>query len=151
MKSRTERHLEIRKIVSRHPVRTQADLRRRLLRRGISVNQGTLSRDVRQMGLVKVSDGNGGYRYAPLDEIPLPPHPPSEAFAAQVVRSAEAVKNLIVVKTEPGGASPFGLAVDRLRWPEVAGTVAGDDTLLVVARENSLARKVARRIEGMRG
>ena len=150
MKTRAERHKKILELVSGKPVRTQAELRRRLLRRGIRVNQATLSRDVRLLGLVKVSAGEGAPRYAPVEEISPLPRARTDAVIGRLVRDVEPVRSLVVVKTEPGGASPLGLSIDRLGWQEVAGTVAGDDTLLVIARGNAGARKVARKIEGMR-
>lgn len=150
MKTRIERHKEILRLVSERAIRTQAELRRRLFRSGIRVNQATLSRDVRQLGLVKVSNGEDGPRYARMEEIAPPSGGASETLAARLVRSVEAVRHLVVVKTDPGGASPLGLTIDRMRWQELAGTVAGDDTLLAVARSAAGARKIAGKIEGMR-
>lgn len=150
MKNRAERHKEILRLVSRRAVRTQAELRRRLLRCGIRVNQATLSRDVRLLGLVKVSDGEGSPRYAPMEEISSLPRARVDVLMGRLVRDVETVGNLVVVKTDPGGASPLGLSIDRLAWQGVAGTVAGDDTLLVIARGGPGARKVARKIEEIR-
>ncbi len=73
-------------------------------------------------------------------------HLKASAILARLVRKIESSGNLLVVKTDPGEASPVGLALDRMGWPEVVGTVAGDDTLLVVVREGTPARKLAKKI-----
>ena len=151
MNNKNERHSAILKLVSERPIRTQVQLRSRLSRRGFSVNQATLSRDVRHLGLVKVAESGGGARYATVEALTPAVSGGAESLVGSLVRSVEASRNLLVVKTDPGNASPLGLAIDRLRWPQVAGTVAGDDTLLVVVREDAAAKKVARKLNSLRG
>ena len=150
MKPKMDRHKEILKVVSDRSVGTQAELRRVLSGRGHKVDQATLSRDIHELGLVKVTDGNGSYRYAPVERISPPVRANSESVVGGTVLSVAASRNLVVIKTDPGNASPLGLAFDRLAWPEVIGTVAGDDTVLLVLKETASAKKMAHRIEGLR-
>jgi transcriptional regulator of arginine metabolism len=147
MKSKTERQKAILDVVGKHAVATQGELKDLLRReRGIEADQATLSRDIRELALVKVSEDGTNSHYAPVESVAPPVHMKASAIVARLVRKVEASANLLVVKTDPGEASPVSLALDRLGWPEVAGTVAGDDTLLVVVREGHPARKLAKKI-----
>lgn len=150
MSSKSDRQKQILKLVAERPIRTQADLRGPLVKRGILVDPATLSRDIRQLGLVKIPDGEGGYRYGPVDGVTPPAGETSEQTIRRLARSAEVSRNLLVVRTDPGSASALGLAIDQAEWPEVAGSVAGDDTVLVVVRERHSAKRLARRIEHLR-
>ncbi len=133
-------------VVAKQAVATQAALKRLLRERGIEADQATLSRDIRELGLVKVSGDGVHPRYAPVESVAPPVHPKATAILARLVRKVAWSGNLVVVKTDLGEASPVSLALDRLDWPEIVGTVAGDDTLLVVVREGASARKLAKRI-----
>lgn len=146
MSTKTERQNAILEVIAKHAVATQAELKDRLRGRGIEADQATLSRDIRELGVVKASEDGAHYRYAPVEAVAPPVHLKASAILARLVRTIETSGNLLVVKTDPGEASPVGLALDRMSWPEVVGTVAGDDTLLVVAREGTPARKLAKKI-----
>ena len=138
------------RVVAEEAVRTQEELRRKLAARGFPVDQGTLSRDVRDLGLAKVPGPDGeGTRYALARSAVVPASADPAASLARFARSADWSGNLVVVTTEAGNASPLGIAVDRLGWKEVLGTVAGDDTLLIVVREGFRARAVAERIKAL--
>ena len=146
MNRRTERQRAILRIVERRSVATQGELRDLLKTRGFRVDQATVSRDIRELGLVKTSPDGTIPRYATVESVSPPAHMRATAILSRLVRGVEASGNLLVVKTGPGEANPVGLALDRLGWREIAGTVAGDDTLLVVVREGSSARRLGRRI-----
>ncbi len=150
MSMKADRHNAILDVIAKHSVATQAELKDRLKERGIEADQATLSRDIREMGLVKASEDGAHYRYAPVEAVGPPVHVKASAILARLVRKIECSGNLLVLKTDPGEASPVGLALDRMGWDEVAGTVAGDDTLLVVAREGVPARKLAKKILGLK-
>src|SRR5580765_6880247 len=150
MSTKTDRQNAILDVIAKHAVATQAELKDRLKNRGIEADQATLSRDIRELGVVKASDDGAHYRYAPVEAVGPPVHLKASAILARLVRKIETSGNLLVVKTDPGEASPVGLALDRMAWPEVVGTVAGDDTLLVVAREGTPARKLAKKILGLK-
>jgi len=146
MSTKTERQNAILDVIAKHAVATQAELKDRLRERGIEADQATLSRDIRELGVVKASEDGAHYRYAPVEAVAPPVHLKASAILSRLVRKIETSGNLLVLKTDPGEASPVGLALDRMGWPEVVGTVAGDDTLLVVAREGTPARKLAKKI-----
>jgi len=146
MKSKQERQEAILEVISGNAVATQARLKDLLRARGIEADQATLSRDIRELGLVKASDDGVHTRYAPVETVAPPVHPKASAILARLVLRVDWSGNLLVLKTDPGEASPVGIALDRMGWPQVVGTVAGDDTLLVVLREGASARKVARKI-----
>ncbi|MDR7433712.1 MAG: arginine repressor [Armatimonadota bacterium] len=136
-------------ILRRQPVGTQAELVRQLRRMGMKVTQATVSRDLRRLGVVKVRTDQGGYRYLPPEE-PLPP--PREAQDRLVRSFQEFVTevdfgvDLVLVKTLTGRANAVAAAIDEVRWPDVAGTVAGDDTIIVVPRTKAAQRKVLERL-----
>jgi len=150
MSAKADRHNAILDLIAKHAVATQAELKDRLHDRGIEADQATLSRDIRELGLIKASDDGAHYRYAPVESVAPAGHLKASTILARLVRKIECSGNLLVVKTDPGEASPAGLALDRMGWSEVVGTVAGDDTLLVVAREGSPARKLAKKILGLK-
>jgi transcriptional regulator of arginine metabolism len=146
MSSKVERQKKILDLIHGHPIATQSELREKLKGAGIKVDQATLSRDIHELGLVKVTD-NGGYRYAPLEEAS--PTVPTKSFAMmkRFVREMDCSGNLIVVKTDTGAASPVGEALDRIAMKEILGTVAGDNTLLVIVRETHRARQVMAKLQ----
>lgn len=146
MSSKADRQKALLDVIARQAVSTQAELKDLLKARGIEADQATLSRDIRELGLVKASDDGAHYRYAPVESVNPPAHEKASAILARLVRKIEVSGNLLVLKTDPGEASPIGLALDRMAWSEVVGTVAGDDTLLVVVKEGFPSRKLAKRI-----
>ncbi len=146
MKSKEDRQGAILEAIAAGAVATQAQLKKLLRARGFEADQATLSRDIRELGLVKVSGDGVHVRYAPVESVTAPIHARPSAVLERLVRRVDWSGNLLVVKTDPGEAGPVGLALDRMGWPEVVGTVAGDDTLLVVLREGASARRAARRI-----
>ena len=142
---RQTRRDRILQLVARHRIHSQAELQELLQRAGIEANQATLSRDLRDLTIVKTRDG---YR---LPEQPV--GAPSDTLVSSlwhaarswVVRAATA-QNLVVVHTPPGGAQPLGLALDRAELGEVVGTIAGDDTVLIVCPTERKAKALQRRL-----
>lgn len=148
--SRKKRHDQIREIVQRFRISSQEDLRERLGERGFDVAQATLSRDIRELRLIKVPDAEGGHHYT------LPPEtwdstPPLVRLLPTLFVGAEGTRNLLVVRTLAGGAQAIAEALDWEEWPEVLGTLAGDDTILVILREDEQMPLVQRRIEELAG
>jgi transcriptional regulator of arginine metabolism len=138
----------IRRLVQDERIETQLGLVRALRRHGVAVTQATVSRDIKRLGLVKIPD-DGHYRYA----LPVTAaHPGPEAaphlrgVMAEFAREVLTAIDLILVKTVPGGAAPVAQAIDDVRWDEVAGTLAGEDTIIVVPRMRSAARAIAKRL-----
>lgn len=148
--SRKKRHDQIREIVQRFRISSQEDLRERLAERGFDVAQATLSRDLRSLRLIKVPDAEGGHHYT------LPPEtwdttPPLVRLLPTLFVGAEGTRNLLVVRTLAGGAQAVAEALDWEEWPEVLGTLAGDDTILIILREDAQMPIVQRRIEDLAG
>ena len=141
MSSKAERQKALLELIAGQAVSTQAEIKDLLKERGIEADQATLSRDIRELGLIKTSNDGVHYRYAPVESVSPPNH-----TKASAVLKIDCSGNLLVIKTDPGEASPIGLALDRMGWSEVVGTVAGDDTILVVVKEGSPARKLAKKI-----
>ena len=146
MSTKADRQKALLDVIAEQAVSTQAELKDLLKARGIEADQATLSRDIRELGLIKASDDGAHYRYAPVESVAPPAHMKASAILARLVRKIDSSGNLLVVKTDPGDASPIALALDRMGWSDVVGTVAGDDTLLVVVKEGVPARKLAKRI-----
>jgi transcriptional regulator of arginine metabolism len=141
----------IRDVVAHEAIRSQEQLRRRLATRGFRVTQATLSRDIKELALVKRA-ADGAYQPAAADQASptMAAHALTRAVS-EYLESAEAVQQLVVLHTGAGQAQLLGVALDRLRLPGVAGTVAGDDTILVIAREPQSAQALARRLNLLAG
>lgn len=149
-----DRIRKIREIVRRAPIATQDELARALRREGILVTQATISRDIKRLGLIKVLDGTGRYRYALPGAVASDARPVNTAQRLQsvfdeFVAGVETALDLILVKTGPGGAPPVAQAIDDMRWPDVAGTIAGEDTILVVPRSRRAGRAVLTRLRDL--
>ncbi len=130
-------------VLRAEPVATQDELRRKLARRGIHVTQATVSRDVEELGLVKTREG-----YRPPDAASAGPQPPPQptlpVILKEFLREARLAGNFVVLKTHPGNAHSVAVALDAAPWPEIVGTVAGDDTIFIAApgaREAAAVRK----------
>ncbi len=133
MPDRHKRRELIMELVSSRSVGSQRALAEMLAAKGVSVTQATLSRDIRELGLVKAPDGASGLRYQPANSL----NNVSAIAAGPVVTGIEVSGNLLVVRTRPGFAQSVAAGLDQARWPEVLGTVAGDDTVLVVLAESA--------------
>jgi transcriptional regulator of arginine metabolism len=137
----------IKDIVEHEAIRSQEQLRQRLAARGFVVTQATLSRDIKEIGLVKRSS-DGAYQADAADGPSASGATTALARAlSEYLAGAEPVQQLIVLRTGPGQAQLLGLALDRARLPGVVGTIAGDDTILVIARDARNAQAVVRRID----
>jgi transcriptional regulator of arginine metabolism len=141
---KTQRHAAILRLVREHDIPSQERLRELLLRAGFDVTQATLSRDIRDLGLVKAPGPEGTHRYeAPPEEL-LPP-PSLGALLPSLLLNREAAGPLLVLRTPAGSASALAAALDHQQWPEVIGTIAGDDTLLMITRSSAERKKLERR------
>jgi transcriptional regulator of arginine metabolism len=150
---KNQRHNAIRELIGHSEVASQDQLRRKLRRRGFAVTQATLSRDIHELRLSKGPGGyslpNGNGNGAPAAEID-DDTPPS---VAEVIESfglrVRQAMNQVVVGTVMGGAQPFAAALDYEEWPEVVGTIAGDDTVLIVCPDQRKAAEVELRLRTM--
>lgn len=142
------RHATILELVGEHRVASQEQLRELLSTRGFDVTQATLSRDIRELRLIKVPDAEGGTFYR-LPSEAWDQTPPLRRLLAALFVDVEGVGNLLVVKTLAGGAQPVGSALDWEEWPEVLGTVAGDDTILLILRDPTQLATIQQRIRDL--
>jgi transcriptional regulator of arginine metabolism len=144
-----ERHSAIRELITGTVIASQDDLRRRLSKRGFDVTQATLSRDIHELHLYKGPNGysapNGA---AAEDEDTLPGTP--EMLRSFGLRVKQALNQLVLI-TMSGAAQPVALAIDGEDWPEVVGTIAGDDTVLVICPDQKRATVLRDRLELMIG
>ncbi len=145
-----ERHAAIREVVASNRVTSQEHLRELLAERDFEVAQATLSRDIRELRLIKVPDAEGWSHYT------LPPEswdqsPALTRLLPALYVGAEGTGNLLVVRTMSGGAQAVAEALDWEEWPEVLGTVAGDDTILLILRDATQLDLIQQRIEELAG
>ena len=149
MKAR--RQAVILELVDREALHSQDHLRRRLHRRGFDATQATISRDIKELGLVKRA-GDGAYQRPGVDTTnPQTARTALERATAEFLRRAERVQQLVVIRTGVGQAQPLALAIDRAQLAEAVGTIAGDDTILVIARDGRRAAALVRRLEAYAG
>jgi transcriptional regulator of arginine metabolism len=148
--AKTKRHDAILRLVREHQVPNQERLRELLHKSGFDVTQATLSRDMRELGLVKVPGTDGSSHYeTPAEEL-LPP-PLLTSLAPQLLVRIDGVGPLLVLTTPTGSASALAAALDHEDWPEVIGTIAGDDTVLMITRKPADRRRLERRIADFTG
>ena len=141
--SKRLRQQQILEVVTEQSVLNQEQLRRQLVHRGLRVTQATLSRDLKEMGLVKTPQG---YSTAAAAGPSAPPLPPLHHLLKEFVTEVREAQNLLVLKTNVGSAQPVALALDGEQWPGIVGTVAGDDTILIIAATRKAAQGVAARV-----
>lgn len=129
------RYNKIKEIVQSRLIETQEELAAALLEEGIDVTQATVSRDIKELMLIKVPSGDGRYRYAlsPEEKVLLSRDRISRLFQDAITR-VDTSFNLVVIHTIPGSAQSIAFALDHSKWEEVVGTLAGDDTILLIAR-----------------
>ena len=136
-------------LIDREPITSQEQLRERLQGRGIQVTQATLSRDIRDLGLVKAAV-DGAYR-RPASGDAAPPGPDSLAVLRRAVagslRKFDLVQQLVVLRTESAQASPLAEAIDRAHLADVVGTIGGENTILVICRGEAEARAFTRQLD----
>jgi len=144
------RQAQVLELIDQEPIYSQEQLRERLSQRGIDVTQATLSRDIRDLGLVKAA-ADGAYRRPVVGDNAAP----SALDAAAILRRAvegslkrfDVVQQLVVLRTEYAQAHPLAEAIDRARLPEVAGTIGGENTVLVICRGDREAQAFTRQLE----
>jgi len=151
MSDKAERHEILRRIIRGGEGATQKEIKRLLADRGIVVSQATLSRDLRELGVAKVPVEGGRFAYRLGEDNGAAFSADDIGWAAgEFVTGCDDIGNFLVVRTKPGNASDFCLVLDRRRWKEIVGTIAGDDTILVMTRTAADAAAVLERIEGAR-
>jgi transcriptional regulator of arginine metabolism len=143
------RQLKILEIISSKPVETQEELTKELNRLNYNVTQATVSRDIKELGLIKILDGER-YRYAQVDGANVNVNGKLVSLFWQSVLSIDSANNLIVIKTLPGSANTAAMVIDKLNLPSVLGSIAGDDTLMVVVKSNKKVSEVIDTLKSLR-
>ena len=143
---KTFRQGQILRLVTGQRIASQEELRRRLAAQKLRVTQATLSRDLQELRLVKTHEGYKQPSALPEEPAPLPPLAHALGEFLLDIRPAE---NLLVLKTPPGGAQPLAAAVDAAKFPEVAGTIAGDDTVLIITPRKKTRESLQKEIEAL--
>ena len=146
---KTVRQVAILDIIEKQEIETQEELASALNARGIRVTQATVSRDIKELRLLKVLTPSGKYKYATGDQADNNLTDRFIRMLAESLLSVSSANNLIVVKTLSGSANVAAEALDSMHWPEVLGTLAGDNTVLLIIRSNEEALTVTSRIREM--
>ena len=146
---KTQRQAQILELVATHAITSQEQLRMLLRERGIETTQATLSRDIRDLGLVKRA-ADGAYRRPSAAGSTTDGTAAVRRAVEEYLRTQDRVEQLVVLKTDPGQAQSLAIVLDRFPLPEIVGTIAGDDTILVICRSPAQAAALADHLEGMR-
>ena len=151
---KSQRHEKIREIIEKHNIETQEELTKYLRKEGFNVTQATVSRDIKAMRLVKIAVHDGGasglrYKYAvnlSKDEMDTALNAKFKAILGEAVVSTDYAGNLVVMKTYAGMAQASAAAIDSMSIPNILGTIAGDDTILIIMRTEAEAEEFVRTI-----
>jgi transcriptional regulator of arginine metabolism len=152
MRLKLYRQKKIAELVRSRSIETQEDLATALRDAGFSVTQATVSRDIKDMGLIKVTgEKNSSYYVLPGRDVLRYSEDRMKRLFAGSVQSIDSSENLIIIKTLPGEAQGVASAIDHSGWPEIIGTVAGDDTIMVVVKPKSMTTMVQNRFNHLAG
>ena len=144
------RHSKIKEIIERQAIETQEELAEALSKEGIDITQATVSRDIKELLLIKVPSGDGRYRYAfPPDQNIMISQSRMERIFQDSVVSIDYSLNIIVLRTQQGAAPAVAYTIDYVKWPEVIGTVAGEDTILVVVKPQEAVELIMSRFQAL--
>ena len=146
---KAKRQALIREIVEVQSIQTQEELAEALRAHGMVVTQATVSRDIREMHLLKVLAEDGSYRYATMEKSDSGMNDRLIRMLTDSVVEMNSANNLIVIHTLPGSAHVAAEAIDNLKWPETIGTIAGDNTILVIVRTNEEVDTVMKRFHSI--
>lgn len=146
---KAQRHIKIREIITQHDIETQEELVAFLKEAGYNVTQATVSRDIKELRLVKVPTNHGGYKYSLPADNRFNPLQKLKRLMMDSFVGIDRSENLIVVKTMPGNAHAIAVLMDNLDWSDVIGTIAGDDTILIICRNREVTPHVVERLIDM--
>ena len=143
------RHMKIREIITGHIIETQEELVDALSADGLQVTQATISRDIKELQLVKVPADDGRYKYSmPQEQRANPIHKLRRTLTDHFLH-IDHTDNLVVMKCLPGTANAIGAMIDNMEWPEVMGTICGDDTILIICRTKKQSGELIERLLGL--
>jgi len=145
-----DRQSKILEIIKNKEIETQEELTEELRKAGLEATQSTVSRDIKELGLIKVLTPTGKYKYSAMDKDMASPVYRLLRVFSEAVLSIDYTGNLIVLKTLQGSAQVTAAAVDAMNWPGILGTIAGDDTLLIIARNEKTVETLIREFNELR-
>ncbi len=146
---KSARHNLILEIIENKDIETQEELAEELLNHGVKVTQATVSRDIKELRLLKVLSEHGGYKYATVERAEKGMNDRFIRILTESVVNIECVGNLMVLKTLSASASAAGEAIDSMKWSEVLGTIAGDNTLLIICRSEEAVEAIHTRFNNL--
>ncbi|SFS92991.1 transcriptional regulator AhrC/ArgR [Marininema halotolerans] len=146
---KAQRHIKIREIITTLDIETQEDLVIQLRKAGYNVTQATVSRDIKELHLVKVPTNNGSYKYSLPADNRFNPHQKLKRMMTEAFVGIDRSENLLVMKTMPGNANAIAELLDKLDWSDLLGTIAGDNTILIICRDKERAPQVETRLIDM--
>lgn len=144
-----KRHAMILKLIAAENIETQEELATLLSAQGFSVTQATVSRDIKELRLIKVLTGEGKYKYATVEKAESDLQERFIRLFGNCVVSITSAGNLIVIKTMAGSAAVAAEAIDSMKWPEIAGSIAGDNTVFVAVREGKSVTDIIKKFQKM--
>ena len=144
-----KRHAMILKLIAAENIETQEELASLLSAQGFNVTQATVSRDIKELRLIKVLTGDGHYKYATVEKAETDLQERFIRLFSNCVVSITSSGNLIVLKTMAGSAAVAAEAIDSLKWPEIAGSIAGDNTIFVAVREGKNVSDLIKKFQKM--
>ena len=144
------RHNTILNLINSKNIETQSELTQELLNMGFAVTQATVSRDIKDLHIIKLQTGDGHYKYAQAgsSNVPKGGNRVKSIFSNSVL-SVDSALNQIVIKTLSGMAQAAAIMIESMDWPDVLGTVAGDDTVLVIVRSEEGANELSEKLKGI--
>jgi transcriptional regulator of arginine metabolism len=145
---KSERQQAILELIAAKAIRSQRELEQLLRKAGWDVTQATLSRDLRELGVVR-SHTDDGARYVPGEELGGDNIPQLETLLPQLFDSIDGVGELLVLRTLPSGAQPIAEAIDAQAWPEILGTIGGENTILIICRSAAARDAISKRLLGI--
>ncbi|WP_164668659.1 transcriptional regulator AhrC/ArgR [Virgibacillus doumboii] len=147
--SKIQRHIKIRELITENEIETQDELVEQLESLGFNVTQATVSRDIKDLHLVKVPSVNGRYKYSLPADQRFNPMEKLKRLIMDAFVKIEHANHFIVLKTLPGNAHAIGVLIDNLEWEEIMGTICGDDTCLIICRTEQDADSIRNRFLSM--
>ena len=146
---KAKRHDMISKLIASENIETQEELAGKLRDHGFSVTQATVSRDIKELRLLKVLAEGGKYKYATVERAEKGMSDRFIRILSESVMSIETTGNLIVIKTISASAPAAAEAIDSMKWPEILGTISGDNTILLIARSESSVENILQRFDAL--
>ncbi|MBR0424607.1 MAG: arginine repressor [Clostridia bacterium] len=146
---KSKRHSMILKLIASENIETQEELAKLLSAHGFEVTQATVSRDIKELRLIKVQTGEGRYKYATVERAESDMQDRFISLFSNCVISISSAGNIIVIKTMAGSASVAAEAIDSMKWSEIAGSIAGDNTIFVAIKDGRSISEVIKKFQKM--